>query len=73
MTTNGMLGWGHVTIQPGDVVTLLERTSSPIISQPRENLGCPEGYEFLGDAYVDGIMYGEFLKEDPAMEVFDIH
>ncbi|KAI5461794.1 heterokaryon incompatibility protein-domain-containing protein [Mariannaea sp. PMI_226] len=71
-TTKGMFGLGYRTVQPGDVVTLLLGLGSPVILRP-----CSEsdggGFTYLGDAYVDGIMYGEFLRNDPALEDFSIH
>lgn len=68
----GMFGLGHVAVRSGDVVTLLWGFKSPIILRPRdESEG--GGYTFVGDAYVDGIMYGEFLETSPAHEDFEIY
>lgn len=72
-TAKGMFGLGHGTIKPGDVVTLLRGAVSPIILRPRDEIECPEGFGFMGDAYVDGIMDGEFLQTGPALEVFEIY
>ncbi|KAL7919022.1 heterokaryon incompatibility domain-containing protein [Trichoderma austrokoningii] len=69
-TNKGMLGLGHTVIQPGDVVTLLWGLPSPIVLRPR-NAGGDE-FTFAGDAYVDQIMHGEFLKTDPIHEIFTI-
>ncbi|KAL6907332.1 heterokaryon incompatibility protein domain-containing protein [Trichoderma evansii] len=71
-TMKGMLGLGHLPIKPGDVVTLLWGLPSPIILRPRNDSGC-DGFSFVGDAYVDQIMHGEFLKTDPPHEVFTIY
>jgi hypothetical protein len=38
--------------------------------RPREGR---DGFYLLGDAYVDGIMQGEFLKTSPAHVYFDIY
>ncbi|KAI1373742.1 heterokaryon incompatibility protein-domain-containing protein [Hypoxylon crocopeplum] len=70
-TAKGMLGLGHVIIKPGDIVTLLWGINSPIILRPRDH-DTTVGHTFVGDAYVDGIMQGEFLETEPAQEVFDI-
>ncbi|KAK1957497.1 HET-domain-containing protein [Colletotrichum sublineola] len=68
-TTKGMLGLGHVGVEAGDIVTLIWGVPSPIILRPRN-----EGtYYFRGDAYVDGIMYGEFLANEPTETDFDIY
>lgn len=71
-TTKGMFGLGHVAIRPGDVVSLLWGVGSPIVLRPR-NDGDGGGFTFAGDAYVDGIMYGEFLETMPAHEDFEIY
>jgi hypothetical protein len=71
-TTKGMFGLGHVAIRPGDVVSLLWGLRSPIILRPRNDRG-GGGFAFVGDAYVDGIMYGEFLKTAPGHEDFEIY
>ncbi|KAF4989051.1 hypothetical protein FGRMN_9381 [Fusarium graminum] len=64
-TAKGMLGMGHDVIEPGDVVSLIWGVRSPIVLRSVD--GCQEqGYTFKGDAYVDGIMHGEFLKTKPA-------
>ncbi|KAF3002785.1 hypothetical protein E8E14_000290 [Neopestalotiopsis sp. 37M] len=71
-TNKEMLGLGHAAIQPGDHVTLLWGQASPIILRPRNGRDASDGFRFLGDAYVDGIMYGEYLKNDPEHVIFDI-
>ncbi|KAK8016654.1 hypothetical protein PG993_014843 [Apiospora rasikravindrae] len=71
-TVKAMFGLGHVAIQPGDIVTLLWGIRSPIILRPRNDEAIGGGYTFLGDAYVDGIMQGEFLDTKPTEVCFDI-
>ncbi|WYZ35432.1 hypothetical protein EsH8_X_000079 [Colletotrichum jinshuiense] len=68
-TAKGMLGLGHVGVEVGDIVTLMWGVPSPIVLR-RRNEGA---YYFRGDAYVDGIMYGEYLINEPREECFDIH
>ncbi|KAF9761037.1 hypothetical protein IL306_003978 [Fusarium sp. DS 682] len=68
-TQKGMLGLGHRVVQPGDVVTLIVGVHSPIVLRLREE----GGYNFAGDAYVDGIMQGEFLQTNPAEQEFAIY
>lgn len=70
-TRKGMLGLGHLAIKPGDVVTLLWGLPSPIILRPRNDGS--HNFTFVGDAYVDKIMHGEFLKTDPTHEIFTIY
>ncbi|KAF3023091.1 hypothetical protein E8E14_013286 [Neopestalotiopsis sp. 37M] len=68
-TNNMMLGLGHDTVKVGDVVTLLRGNKTPVILRRRD----PDNdYTYLGDAYVDGIMHGEFLRTAPVLETFKI-
>lgn len=71
-TAKDMLGLGHVTIKPGDHVTLLWGIDSPIILRPLSGRDTSDDFRFLGDAYVDGIMQGEYLNNNPAHMTFDI-
>ncbi|KAI5466983.1 heterokaryon incompatibility protein-domain-containing protein [Mariannaea sp. PMI_226] len=71
-TVKGMLGLGHVAIETGDIVTLLWGVRSPIILRPRGD-GNRGDFTYIGDAYIDGIMYGEFLKTSPPREDFLIY
>ncbi|KAJ4264475.1 hypothetical protein NW762_005675 [Fusarium torreyae] len=66
-TTNGMLGLGRTTVKGGDIVTLIWDVPTPIILRPHG-----ENYLFLGDAYVNGIMKGEFLSRKPQEVVFSL-
>ncbi|KAF5005238.1 hypothetical protein FDECE_8296 [Fusarium decemcellulare] len=68
-TSKGMLGLGHVGIETGDIVTLIWGVCSPIILRQRPG----GGFYFLGDAYVDGIMQGEYLENGPVEEEFFIY
>ena len=55
-TEKDIFSQGHVAIKPGDLVTLLWGLASPIILRPRDAMD-DSGFIFVGDAYVDGIMY----------------
>lgn len=68
-TRKGMLGLGHVAIEADDIVSLVWGVCSPIILRPRRD----EGFYFHGDAYVDGIMQGEYLESGPVEEEFCIY
>ncbi|KAK5696949.1 hypothetical protein LTR17_024144 [Elasticomyces elasticus] len=59
VTTLGRLGLGPGVMQSGDVVTLLRGVRSPMILRPLSN----GRYQLVGEAYVDGIMFGEAWKE----------
>lgn len=64
-----MLGLGHKSVQAGDTVTLLLGVHSPIVLRSR----CEGGFTFVGDAYMDGIMQGEFLQTNPVEQEFVIY
>ncbi|KAF4962406.1 hypothetical protein FSARC_9515 [Fusarium sarcochroum] len=66
-TASGMLGMGRTSVKGGDIVTLIWDVPTPIILRPDGG-----NYLFLGDAYVDGIMKGEFLSRKPQEVVFDL-
>ncbi|KAI8712787.1 HET domain-containing protein [Fusarium sp. LHS14.1] len=68
-TPKSMLGLGYKMVRPGDLVTLLWGVQSPIILRPRDG----GGFTYVGDAYVDGIMHGEFLDTQPLDEEFEIY
>jgi hypothetical protein len=68
-TSKGMLGLGHVGIKVGDIVCLIWGVSSPIVLRQRRD----RGFSFCGDAYVDGIMQGEYLENSPVEEEFCIY
>lgn len=69
-TNKLMLGLGHQSIKVGDIVTILHGNQTPIILRRRN---CKNEYTYCGDAYVDGIMYGEFISTAPSLETFDIY
>lgn len=71
-TDKSMLGVGHVAVRAGDVVTLLAGVRSPVVLRPW-TAGGGGAFTFVGDAYVDGIMQGEFLRTEPSFEEFVIY
>lgn len=64
-----MFGLGHLEVEAFDILTLIWGVRSPIVLRQRAD----GGFYFRGDAYVDGIMHGEFLATCPAHEQFSIH
>ena len=71
-TAKGMFGRAHMAIRAGDMVVLLNRAKPPIILRPQDDAS-GGGFIFLGDAYVHGIMRGEFLQTLPVYEEFKIY
>ncbi|KAF7509917.1 hypothetical protein GJ744_007231 [Endocarpon pusillum] len=55
-TRNGSIGWLPRGAQVGDVICVLYGGKVPFVLRPRDG-----GYEFVGDAYVYGMMDGEAL------------
>jgi hypothetical protein len=54
-TSKAYLGMGSYSSRPGDLVVVLHGMTLPCLIRP-----CAEGYNFVGAAFVDGIMEGEF-------------
>ena len=58
-TTAGFLGLGPATMEEGDVIVLFCPSRAPAVLRPYGDT-----YEFLGFAYVHGIMNGELLERE---------
>lgn len=69
-TQKSMFGLGHQSVRAGDLVAILHGMATPIILRKR---GVGSGFLFAGDAYVDGIMYGEYLRTTPVLSEVHIH
>jgi hypothetical protein len=54
-TRKAYLGTGSYSSRPGDLVVVLCGMAVPVLIRP-----CAEGFNFVGAAFVDGIMEGEF-------------
>lgn len=68
-TNKGMFAIGHTSVRPGDIVAIIWEVASPMVLRPRGE----GGFTVQGDAYVDGIMHGEFLDTNPAHEEFVLY
>ncbi|KAI1769393.1 heterokaryon incompatibility protein-domain-containing protein [Hypoxylon sp. FL1150] len=68
-TADGRLGLADKAIRVGDLVTLIWGLDVPVILRERDN----GGFEYLGEAYVNGIMYGEYLDTTPPERDFDLY
>lgn len=66
VTNDGRAGLGPETMQKGDDIVIIKGCEFPFIVRPR----CEEKreYELVGACYVDGIMYGEAMKNSPTFE-----
>jgi hypothetical protein len=68
-TTGGRVGVGPRNMATGDCVCIVQGAKVPYIMRFRPG---DSFAEFVGDAYVDGVMYGEILKKGQQSEVFSI-
>ncbi|KAE8446548.1 hypothetical protein EG329_011880 [Mollisiaceae sp. DMI_Dod_QoI] len=57
VTSKGYIGTAHPQSRVGDSIVLLQGASVPIILR-----SCEGGYKVIGEAYVHGIMEGEFWE-----------
>jgi hypothetical protein len=68
LTSRGYVGLGPEHLLEGDVICILYGGTVPFILRPRgEEMG---GYYVAGEAYVDGIMDGEYMDTNPKIEEF---
>lgn len=63
-TSSGQAGLGPQTMEAQDVVAILYGCSYPVILRPSNEH--KESYEFVGTAYVHGIMNGEAVRQHKA-------
>lgn len=67
-TKSGSVGLGPERMAMDDILVILWGCDAPIILRPLAN----HQYSYIGEAYVHGIMDGEFLDTNPTTETFDI-
>lgn len=70
VTEHGHIGVGPRGMQPDDVVVVLFGSTTPHVLRLTGNEGCgdDEEWAYLGEAYCDGIMDGELLREGEKAE-----
>jgi tetratricopeptide (TPR) repeat protein len=61
-TKGGRVGLGPPHTKPGDLVCIFYNSYTPFIIGPRKEAPTHTSNEFIGEAYVDGLMYGEALE-----------
>jgi hypothetical protein len=66
LTDNGYLGMGPKYLKDGDLVVIFCGAHIPNIIR---EVGAGR-YELVGDAYVQGIMNGEFMESEPKTQTF---
>lgn len=67
-TAEGMDGIAILPAQLNDLIVIFYGGSVPFVLRQKDD----GSYGLVGAAYVDGIMHGEFMKEDLPVEVFKI-
>ena len=60
-TLEGQLGFSASEVQPNDVVFILYGGCAPFVLRPSKN---DNTMQLIGDAYIEGVMYGEALTAD---------
>ena len=63
-TVQGRLGFSNSKIQPKDVVYVLYGGNAPFVLRPNPN---DNTMQLIGDAYLDGVMFGEALTAENKM------
>jgi Heterokaryon incompatibility protein (HET) len=71
ITKKGYIGLAPTTIQEDDVVVVCYGSHVPWILRRRD--GMADGFIFVGEAFVYGIMDGELLNSDHETVMFDIY
>ena len=59
-TTEGFIGLGRYRCEPGDTVSIIGGASTSLLSRATEAGNEPQHYRIVGEAYVDGIMDGQY-------------
>ncbi|KAF4973369.1 hypothetical protein FSARC_347 [Fusarium sarcochroum] len=67
-TAAGMIGLGNRDIQVGDSICILAGGKMPFILRQVEGPGGGVAYQYIGQAYVHGIMDGEMMDEGRDLE-----
>jgi hypothetical protein len=67
-TNTGMIGLGNRDIRVGDCICILGGGNMPFILRQVEGHGGDIAYQYIGQAYVHGIMDGEIMEEGRDLE-----
>lgn len=68
ISTRGYVGLTPSYSEPGDIICILYGCVVPLVLR-RNGMG----YQLIGEAYVHGIMDGEFVGKDHDSEIFDLY
>lgn len=62
-TSEDLVGLGPLDTTKDDIIAILYGCSVPVILRPSGSYNRPQGYRFLGEAYIDGKMDAECMSE----------
>lgn len=69
ISASGYVGLGPSCLREGDVICTFSGAKLPYVLRRSWN----GAWSLVGEAYVHGIMYGEFMAKGPAREIFNLH
>ena len=72
ITQRGYLGLGRRHCAPGDVVCILAGATTGSILRPANSENEDQKYKYVSEAYINGMMHGEFVPEPSAYKTFTI-
>jgi hypothetical protein len=72
ISQRGFVGLGPAGLEVGDVVVIFEGAKLPYLLRQLKIDGEEGVWKLVGEAYVHGIMYGEFMKQERQTETFSI-
>jgi hypothetical protein len=68
LSKQGYVGLAPSHSKPGDVICILYGSVVPFVLRKKGS-----GYELIGEAYVHGIMDGEFVEKEHGTEIFEVY
>ncbi|TVY82063.1 Heterokaryon incompatibility protein 6 OR allele [Lachnellula suecica] len=73
VTTDGTLGFSPPNTEPGDEIWIFHGGNMPFMVRP-QSVGNEKTYNFIGDTYLEGIMFGKWFesrgfKEEDGVEI----
>lgn len=66
-SSEGFLGLGPDCIQPSDIICICKGAAVPFVLRKVSN---SPRFQFIGEAYIEGVMNGELFRQDPRLEEF---
>ncbi|OCL07227.1 HET-domain-containing protein [Glonium stellatum] len=69
VSRTGYIGLGHANVRAGDHIFIFLGAPTPFVLRRGEN----GQHQLISDAYVHGIMDGEFIKQDPNIERVELY